>query len=327
MKNKHPALEETLYKSSQIFNHLNIKKSGSLTQEALDDVLKKFIVKNKGTSNEPDWLKKIRFPKNEDGSPSYGQLNKDGSISIGVLQKDGTLQSMEDYYKQYPWNKPGLSKEASNKLWDDHLKQKNPSNLQTPSNTSQQASVKSPAPAPTSSSEAKVSVHSGVLQKNGTVQSMDNYYEQYPWNRPGLSKDASNKLWEDHLKQKNLSDLQPLPDTPQQASLKLPNPAPTLSSKAEESTTSGVLQKDGTVQSMDDYYKQYPWNNPALSEDESNKLWNEHFNQKNQPDFQPLPDTIQQPTVEVTNPEGLSFSQAEEVGAEEVEAQEQKFTP
>ena len=132
MKNKKSRKPEEIHLNvSNIFNDLGIKNQTSLSQAQLDMLLKQFIEKNRGKSDQPDWLKGLTFPLNEDGSPSYGQLNRDGSISLGVLKSDGSMQSMDDYYKQYPWNKPGLSKEEHDQLFNEHLKQKQPQiNLQ-----------------------------------------------------------------------------------------------------------------------------------------------------------------------------------------------------
>lgn len=111
-------LKEVQQFDIEIFKDLKIKNQLLLNQEQLDAILKKFIQNNEEKSDQPDWLKNITFPQNKDGTKSYGQLNRDGSISVGVRKADGSLQSMDDYYKQYPWNKPGLSSAERDQLFE-----------------------------------------------------------------------------------------------------------------------------------------------------------------------------------------------------------------
>ena len=96
-----------------IFNTLNIENAKNLSQNELDDQLKTYLCQNNGL------LQILKLPKNQDGTQSYGQLNQNGSVSVGVELKNGERASMEDYYKQYPWNKPGLSGEERTELFNN----------------------------------------------------------------------------------------------------------------------------------------------------------------------------------------------------------------
>lgn len=96
-----------------IFNALKIENADTLSQDELDKQLKTYLCQNNRL------LQTLKLPKSQDGSQSYGQLNKDGSVSVGVELKNGKHASMEDYYKQYPWNKPGLSGKERTELFNN----------------------------------------------------------------------------------------------------------------------------------------------------------------------------------------------------------------